>query len=312
LALALAGTRSGLTLDEMAAALGVSRRTAERLLDALKAVFPRLAPSDDEARVRRWWLPGDVLAGVVRVRAEVVAAVEGAARDSAGDADRAALLTEGAALLRAMMDPAALARTETDLEGLMQAEGSAMRPGPRQVVADGVLPALRQAMLGFHPVALRYDGVDRVICPHGVLRGGRGYLVGHVEGLPEMRLWRLDRIASVAVLDRSFVRQAGFDLAGYAARSFGVFQEEPMDVVLRFEPWAAEEAAGWVFHPTQTMERDADGGLVVKFTAGGVREMCWHLFTWGMGVRVLAPEGLRVAMREIAGEVMETYATSES
>jgi predicted DNA-binding transcriptional regulator YafY len=233
-----------------------------------------------------------------------VAAVEGAARDCAGDADRAALLKEGAALLRAMMPPRALAGTERDVAALMEAEGVAMRPGPKVVVADGVLPALRQALLEIHPVALRYDGVDRVICPYGVLRGGRGYLVGHVEGLPEMRLWRLDRIGSVAVLDRPFAKQEGFDLAAYAARSFGVFQEEPMDVVLRFEPWAAEDAAGWVFHPTQTMERDADGGLVVKFTAGGVREMCWHLFTWGTGVRVLAPEGLRVAMREMVGEVM--------
>ena len=42
LALALAGTRTGLTLDEIAKELGVGRRTAERQRDALAALFPQL------------------------------------------------------------------------------------------------------------------------------------------------------------------------------------------------------------------------------------------------------------------------------
>ena len=42
LALKLAGTRTGLTLDEMAGELGVGRRTAERLRDALAGLFPQL------------------------------------------------------------------------------------------------------------------------------------------------------------------------------------------------------------------------------------------------------------------------------
>jgi predicted DNA-binding transcriptional regulator YafY len=69
--------------------------------------------------------------------------------------------------------------------------------------------------------------------------------------------------------------------------------------VLRFEPDAADDAAGWLFHPTQTVEREADGGLIVRFRAGGVQEMCWHLFTWGVAVTVLAPEELRTAMEEM-------------
>jgi len=40
-----------------------------------------------------------------------------------------------------------------------------------------------------------------------------------------MRLWRLDRIVSIDLLDRGFARREGFDLSAYAARSFGVFQE---------------------------------------------------------------------------------------
>jgi hypothetical protein len=58
----LAGTRAGLTLDEMARQIEGSRRTAERLRDSLIAMFPQMDYWDDEARVRRWRLPGSALA----------------------------------------------------------------------------------------------------------------------------------------------------------------------------------------------------------------------------------------------------------
>ena len=47
LARMLAGSAEGLTLDEMAAALGVGRRTAERMRDAVWAAFPQMEAIDD-------------------------------------------------------------------------------------------------------------------------------------------------------------------------------------------------------------------------------------------------------------------------
>jgi predicted DNA-binding transcriptional regulator YafY len=307
----LAATRTGLTLDEMASELEVGRRTVERLRDSLAAMFPQMECWDDDERARRWRLPGSALVGVVEVRAEAVAAIETSARECEvrGEADRAALLREAATALRAMMRPDALRRAEPDIAALMEAEGVAMRPGPRPVLVAGVLPTLRRAILGMQPVVVRYAGPDaaepatRLLCPYGILYGGRGWLVAHVDGLPEMRLWRLDRIVSVDLVDRGFKRREDFDLAAYAAQSFGVFQEEPIDVVLRFAPEAADDAAGWVFHPSQRVEREADGALIVRFRAGGVQEMCWHLFTWGTAVTVVAPEGLRIQLAELSADV---------
>jgi predicted DNA-binding transcriptional regulator YafY len=173
------------------------------------------------------------------------------------------------------------------------------------VIAPGVLPALRRAMLGMQLVVVRYAGSDaekpaaRILCPYGILYGARGWLVAHVDELPEMRLWRLDRIVSIDLLDRGFARREDFDLAAYAAQSFGVFQEDPIDVMLRFEADASDDAAGWLFHPSQSIEREPSGSLTVRFRAGGVQEMCWHLFTWGTAVTVVGPEELRAAMAEM-------------
>lgn len=311
----LAGTRVGLTLDEMATELDVGRRTAERLRDTLASMFPQMDWWDDDERVRRWRLPGSALVGVIELRAEAVAAIETAARecDVRGEDDRAALLREASTTLRAVMRPDALRQAEPDIAALMEAEGIAMRPGPRPVIAAGVLPTLRRAILGMQLVVVRYVGRDleepvaRILCPYGILYGGRGWLVAHVDGLPEMRLWRLDRIASVDLLDRSFSRREDFSLEAYAAQSFGVFQEEPTDVVLRFTPEAAEDAAGWLFHPSQSTVRDTDGALLVRFRAGGVQEMCWHLFTWGSAVSIAEPEALRAAMARMVTEVAHHY-----
>jgi predicted DNA-binding transcriptional regulator YafY len=56
---------------------------------------------------------------------------------------------------------------------------------------------------------------------------------------------------------------------------------------------AAECAAEFRFHPTQLMEREDDGSLIVRFHAAGWLEMAWHLYQWGDKVEVVAPEGLR-------------------
>jgi predicted DNA-binding transcriptional regulator YafY len=304
----LAATRTGLTIDEMAAELEVGRRTAERLRDSLLAMFPQMDWWDDEQRVRRWRLPGSALVGVVEPRAEAVAAIETAARecDGRGEADRAALLREAAITLRSVMRPDALRRAETDIAALMEAEGIAMRPGPRPVIAAGVLPTLRRAILGMQLVVVRYAGPDakepatRILCPYGILYGGRGWLVAHVDGLPEMRLWRLDRVVSADLLDRGFQRREDFSLSRYAAQSFGVFQEQPIDVVLRFAPEVADDAEGWLFHPCQSKARDENGSLTVNFRAGGRQEMCWHLFTWGAAVDIVSPYELRELLEDSA------------
>jgi predicted DNA-binding transcriptional regulator YafY len=311
----LAATRTGLTLDEMATELDVGRRTAERLRDSLAEIFPQMDCWDDEERLRRWRLPGSALVGIIDVRAEAVVAIETSARECEvrGEADRASLLREASTTLRAMTRPDALRRAEPDIAALMEAEGVAMRPGPRPVLAAGVLPTLRRSTLGMQPVVVRYAGPDavepatRILCPYGILYGGRGWLVAHVDGLPDMRLWRLDRIVSVDLVDRGFKRRENFDLAAYAAQSFGVFQEEPIDVVLRFEVEAADDAAGWVFHPSQSMEREPDGALIVRFRAGGVQEMCWHLFTWGTAVTIVAPVELRAQITELASATADHH-----
>ena len=99
-------------------------------------------------------------------------------------------------------------------------------------------------------------------------------------------------------------RDPGFDhLQRYAKRSFGTFQEEPVDVVLRFDAAVARDASVFLFHPDQSVKENGDGSVTVRFTAGGINEMCWHLFTWGKGVTVKKPARLRRRLAEMCASL---------
>jgi predicted DNA-binding transcriptional regulator YafY len=324
LALMLTGTRVGLTIDEMSEGLGVGRRTAERLKASLTTLCPQIEAVSVEAdRATRWRLPRSDLAGLIEPKPETLAAIETAAREyeARGETERASLLRDGLLDLRATMRPETLRRAEPDIDALMEAEGIAMRPGPRATMQPELLRTLRQSILSMHPIRIAYckpDGtqpgkpVTRILCPYGILYGGRGWLVAHVEGLPHMRLWRLDRIQSVNIFDRTFTPQEGFSLPDYAAQSFGVFQEAPIDVVLRFSPEVAADAAAWVFHPTQSLKKNFDGSLSVTFRAGGKREICWHLIQWGASVSIASPKLLSEELVSIIREASNHHGAWES
>lgn len=310
LAIMLQGTREGLSFADIQREFAVGRRTAERMRDAIERVFPQLERVDTGERVARFRLPAGTLGGFVAPTAEELAELEAtaAALDAQGMGARAALVGSAAAKLRAMSRPEHLRRLEPDLESLLESEGVAMRPGPRPVLADALLGTLRRAVIGCLPIETTYQSARAAtpaaitLHPYGLIYGSRPLLVAARPDRPEPRQYRLDRMGEVRIGSVAFLRPADFQLPAFAAQAFGTWQEAPFDVVLRFTPAVAEEAARWRFHPTQAFVRETDGGLTVRFTAGGASEMAWHLFTWGASVTVVEPAALRAHLAALLAQ----------
>ncbi len=251
---------------------------------------------------KRWRLPAGIVNGLAAVTADELAALATAAcilrRDNL--ANQAVKVESATAKLRAGLKRPALAHIEPDLEPLLAAEGLALRPGPRPRLDPAIIAALREAIIATLKVRLhyRYRGSGKrgfqTVHPYGFLYGNRHYLVAWSELAParDFRSFALANIERVEILDELFARDLSFSLAAYAARSFGVFQEKPFDAVWKFSPKAAPDAREFLFHPTQTMEDQPDGSLIVRFRAGGALEMAWHLVTWGSEVDVIKPKRL--------------------
>ena len=304
-ALDMQASALGLSLEDLQrnyADKPLSRRTAERLRDAIDRLFPQIEQANPGEVPKRWRLPGGTVNGLASVTAAELAdlgtAISLLRRENmdvqAKNAER------GVAKMRALVKRPAMNRIEPDLEALTEAEGLAMRPGPRPKINAEIVSTLREAIITRHKVKLHYlyRGSGKrgyqVIHPYGFLYGNRHYLVAwsESEAAKDFRSFALSNIERAEVLDRTFARKPRFSLREYSERAFGVFQEKPVDVVWKFSPKAAPDAREFLFHPTQVMEAQADGSLIVRFRAGGLLEMAWHLFTWGNDVKVLKPSKL--------------------
>jgi predicted DNA-binding transcriptional regulator YafY len=309
LARRLAASAEGLTLDEMAQALGVGRRTAERMRDAIWDLFPQMEELPDGA-AKRFRIAGGLGGFFQAPTTEELLELSKAAStlQAAGAGPRARTLEALERKIRAAMRSASLARIVPDLEALVQSEAIAVQAGPRPHEDEALIAVLRQALMAMKALGFTYlggsrPGARREVTPYGLMFGRANYLVaaetvvGEIGGA-EPRNWRLGRIRDIEVLDRPAARPPDFDLQGYANRSFGIYQEDVEDVALRILSASAEEALSWQFHPSQRVAPQPDGSVVVTFRASGMRELAWHLFTWRDQVEILAPTRLRELMLE--------------
>ena len=302
LAIRMQGLRGGMTLNEIETEFGVSRRTAERMRDAVQEAFGVLELAENDDNKHHWRLRSDALRRLVSLSAEELAELGSAAEtlERTGFEARASALRELDTKLRATLHTDSLERIEADIEALVQAEGLAMRAGPRPRLDRGLLARLREAITTCRIVEVRYLAQStgrrsrQRIEPYGLIYGNRAFLVGRTGWKNKnMRLWRLANMSEAEITGEAFTRDPDFDLEIYARRSFGTFQEKPVDAVLRFAAEAKRDASAFLFHPSQTMEENADGTLTVRFTAGGIDEICWHLVTWGESVTVEEPTRIR-------------------
>ena len=314
LARMLASSAEGLTLDEMADRLAVGRRTAERMRDAVRDVFPQLEEVDDPP-TRRFRIPAGLDGLFQAPTAEELAALAAAADAFAqqGAQARAGALRSLSQKVLSATRAAARRRLAPDLEALLQAETIAVQAGPRPFEDDTVLAAVREALLSMRRLSFRYEGGStpgrvREVSPYGLLFGRSNYLVA-AEGAVGPRNWRLDRMHDVQVTDRPGGKPEDFSLQAYADESFGIYQDDTEDVVLRITPDGAEDALRWRFHANQTLEPLTDGGVLVRFRASGMRELAWHLFTWEDRVRVVGPDILRNRLLELIEVARRTHAS---
>jgi len=309
LARMLASSAEGMTLDEMAERLDVSRRTAERMRDAIWEIFPQMEALE-EWPAKRFRIPSGLDGLFQAPTPEELVALSAAAElmDRQGSAGRAAALRTLEQKVLSATRASARRRLAPDLEALLQAETIAVTAGPRPFEEESVLAAVRGALKAMSTLRFRYEGGStpgrvREVTPYGLLFGRSNYLVAEEVGAGTgPRNWRLDRISEVEVTGQPGAPPEDFSLQAYADESFGIYQDDTEDVVLHVLPHGREDGLRWRFHARQKVEEQADGGVIVRFRASGMRELAWHLFTWGDKIRVVEPPALQ-AMLESEIEV---------
>ena len=195
-----------------------------------------------------------------------------------------------------------------------QAAGAAAGPAQRvEVSVEGetrVLPVVRTALGEGRALHLSYyvpgrdETTERDVDPLRLLLvEGRSYLEAWCRRAEGVRLFRLDRVADLAVLDEPSAPPEGVEPRDV---SQGLFRPGPDDLLVTL---ALQPAAAWVadYHPCESVEPQADGSLVVTLRAADpawVRRLALRLGEQG---QVLRPVELAAQVRADAAAALAAY-----
>lgn len=127
------------------------------------------------------------------------------------------------------------------------------------------------------------------------------YLIGWDETRDALRTFKLERIRLLSVTPETFDAPPDGVIEDALERAWGIIADQgEVEVALRFGPAVASRVAETTWHPTQAVDREADGSLTWRATVSGTVEIRAWILSWGPDVEVLAPPALR---EEVAGLV---------
>jgi proteasome accessory factor C len=205
------------------------------------------------------------------------------------------------------------------LAKLEAATGSASAGSSRiQVLIDEgtgnqSLALAQEALAARRRVHLRYlvpgrdETTERDVDPMRVISfDAHWYLEGWCHRAEDVRLFRLDRIEDLAILDSDGTPPA---TAQPRDLDSGVFTPHAEDQIVRL---ALGPRAVWVsdYYPIESIERTQDGGAVIALRTADtawLRRLMWRL---GSAAEVLEPAELALQVQQGARAALEGYAGS--
>lgn len=202
------------------------------------------------------------------------------------------------------------------LAKLVDAAGDAGLAGNRvQVALETAVPSetlstARAALADHKRLHLRYvvpsrdETTERDVDPMRVVSiDGNWYLEGWCHRAEDVRLFRLDRVADIQVLDVDGTPPTTASPRDLDGELF-VPGPDDLHAVLSLAPEAA-----WVvdYYPVDTVETAADGSLTASIRTADLRWLRQLMWRLGGAARVLQPASLRADVEAGAAEALADY-----
>lgn len=294
--------RYGVTVDELAEECAVNRRTIFRDLQAIRdAGYPLISERQDDGCVLYRFLTGfkkippiifslDELMTLYLCRG-LLAALSGTPFQDDLDAIFGRI--------RSSLPPRSVAHLERIAEAAApRFQGVRDYSGKRQF-----LDRLREALLYQYRCRLIYapprrEAEEYLFDPYTLLFYQNSlYLGGYAHNRGALRLFLVDRLQEVEVTRERFEVPEDFVPADLTGSAFGLIDDEPAAVKIRFGAEVAHLIRERIWHPTQEVEETANGSLFLSFTAGGEKELLAWLYSYLPHVEVIGPASLCSAFR---------------
>ncbi len=159
----------------------------------------------------------------------------------------------------------------------------------------------------YYTMSRRRSGTRKVAPYRLWFFSGAFYLIAYCCKRAAIRVFAVDRIRSLKPADETFDPPASIDMEALMAASFGVFTGDPVTVRVRFSPRAAGYIQEKIWHRSQRLRPQADGGVIFESEVAGTQEIKHWIMQWGREAEVLAPERLRTEIRDEARAMAACY-----
>jgi proteasome accessory factor B len=146
----------------------------------------------------------------------------------------------------------------------------------------------------------------RIIDPYHLANiNGEWYLFAFDQARKDIRTFAPARIKSVKPTGRTFERPQKFSLEKRLRDSFGVHSGRgEHEVVIRFNPRAADYVREKKWHESQRLRERKDGGVEITMKLSSLAEIERWILSWGGDARVLKPRELLDNVRRSAETIL--------
>ncbi len=175
---------------------------------------------------------------------------------------------------------------------------------------SGMLLQLLKAIKALVPIQFAYlsareKRTTRVVEPYNLLHfNRRWYLVGYCQLRAAPRVFRLDRIAEIELLEGSFERPTNFDALKFLRDSIP-FAPAPWNVEVLLDLPISE--ARWRVLPHQMALEEHSTGTVLRCGSGDLEWMAAILLSFKCEFEIRQPPELKVAFRTVAERAMQVF-----
>ncbi len=297
-------SRYGATVDELVEECQVTRRTIYRDLQAVaEAGYPLINERQDDGTVLYSFISGFSRIPPITFSLEELMTLYFSRGQLAFlhgtpfQDDLDAIFAK----IRSSLPP----RSVAHLERIVEASSPRFHGFKDYAHQHQLLKDLRQALLKQQRCRIGYRPAKRspenyLVDPYTLLFYKNGlYIGGYAHNRNDLRLFAIERIEALEVLDERFDLPEDYRVEQLTGTAFGLIDEkETIDLELHFGAEIAYLIEERIWHPAQKLVKNADGSVVLSFTASGETEILSWISSFVPHVRILGPESLKIKFTE--------------
>lgn len=192
-----------------------------------------------------------------------------------------------------------------------------MQKQPRNEKYLRILATLAEAWVSQRQVKIVHRSLpaekatERVIEPYFIepaAPGHASYVIAYCHRTNSIRTFKIERIEAAELASEIYTTPSNFDANEFFGSSWGIVVEgEVKTIRLWFDPEIARIMEETVWHPSQVLEPQSDGSIIMTLRVTNTVELYSWILGWGEKVEVLEPAELRKEIIETAKAMLEVY-----